>query len=106
MALRRSKWVAAAVFLYAAIVQYNDSDALPWLLVYLAAALLSAWTALRPLPRFVPLILAIAALGWMVALLPEVFAERSFTGTEVERESGGLLLVGAWMLVLARDGRT
>ncbi|HEX9641728.1 MAG TPA: transmembrane 220 family protein [Candidatus Krumholzibacteria bacterium] len=103
MRLRRSKWVAALLFLYAAAVQYNDPDMLPWFAVYLGAAILSGWAARRSLPRWAPAALGLLALIWMGTLLPTVFAERAFTATEIERESFGLLLVAVWMVVLFRD---
>jgi len=106
MTLKRSRWVGAVLFLYAAIVQYNDPDALPWMAIYLAGAIVSGLSARRPVPSFVYLLVGGIALAWSLSLWPDVIREGEFTATEIERESFGLLLVTIWMGVLFwRDRR-
>jgi hypothetical protein len=99
-------------FLLSALVQYNDPDALPWILIYLAAAAMCILQTLARCPRWLPVTLLIVSLGWMGALLPaivgqvspaEVFESISMRTRAVEeaREIGGLALVAAWSAVLA-----
>ena len=94
-------YVLAAVFLYAAAVQYNDPDPVRWTAFYGVAALVSLFSGFRPLPPIIPLVLAVAAGIGAAVVAPTVWADLKMTGTEEERELAGLLLVGAWMLVLA-----
>jgi hypothetical protein len=92
--------VFAGVFLYATYVQYNDPDAGRWFAIYGAASLLTLVDLLRRPPRWAPGLVATVAFVWALILLPQVLRERAFTGTEVEREAAGLLLVAIWMSIL------
>lgn len=100
------------VFLLSAAVQYNDPDSLPWIVIYLLAAV----TCLIPLPGYQKtcsaLILAIA-LVWMIAIglnidgtvsIADIFASISMRTKEVEeaREIGGLAILCVWMVVLLK----
>ena len=102
-------------YLLSAAVQYNDPDTLPWIAIYLAAALmcLARFTGHQPL-WLAPTLLAIS-LVWAGLLLPEVFGQvspqevvesLSMRTREVEeaREIGGLLLVASWSAVLTALG--
>ncbi|HEX8693799.1 MAG TPA: transmembrane 220 family protein [Longimicrobium sp.] len=102
----------AALFVFAAAVQYNDPDPLRWMALYLAAAAACGLAAAGRLPRWLPAAVGLAALAWAAALAPgvwgrvrpgDLFAEWEMANTAVEeaRETGGLLIVAAWMLVLA-----
>ena len=92
--------LGAVFFLWAAALQANDPDPLPWLTLYLASAALCAIAPYRALPKALPLALGAIAIAWAAALAPTVWSEAAWTGTEVEREVGGLLVVaitaGAW----------
>jgi len=103
------------VFLFGAAVQYNDPDPIPWILVYLAAAVLS-FRAYRSAPPWGPAaLLAAGALVWAVvialgldpAALRRMFGEFGMASLEIEeaREALGLLIIAAWMLVLALKAR-
>ncbi len=65
--------------------------------VYVFAAGIAGLSVARPLLPAIPLVLAIAALGWAGLILPGVIETAAFTGTEEEREIGGLVLVSSWM---------
>jgi transmembrane protein TMEM220 len=108
------QWVMAAAFVFSVAVQYNDPDPLPWMGIYGAAAVASAWAALRPrgYPWPFPAVVGAVALVWSFFLLPQVvgkvrlpelFAswEMKSPRVEVAREAGGLLIVAAWMAVTA-----
>jgi len=98
-----------AAFVLSAVVQYNDPDWVPWVVVYLCAATLCA---LQPTRRVIGLsaILGLGALVWAGVILPEAMA---VTGadeivaamapdrpqTEAAREVGGLLLVVVWAVL-------
>jgi len=90
------------VFIYAVIVQYNDPDPLRWMLIYGGAAVACLIPRIR---WYLPAIVAVVALVWMITTLPAIFEARDFTGTEIEREAGGLLIVSIWMLDLVRRKR-
>lgn len=103
-------------FLLSALVQYNDPDALPWIIVYLVAAAMCALQLTGRCPRWLPLALLAVSLAWSAALLPaiigqvspgEVFDSISMRTRAVEeaREIGGLALVAAWSAVLAFGAR-
>jgi len=107
--------LATAVFVLAAVVQYNDPDALRWIVVYLAAAVacLDHLTGTR-LPWLPPSLLCIS-LTWCILLavhLPgsvhwsDVVASIEMRSQSIEqvREAGGLLLVVFWCAVLIFKG--
>jgi len=90
----------ALLFLYASVIQYNDPDPIPWTLVYAAAAVVAGLAAFRPIFSPLPIVLGIFVLGWAGIILPGVIEASALTGTEEERELGGLLLIFSWMLVI------
>ena len=91
----------ALLFAYATVVQYNDSDPIRWAAFYAVAAVLTGLSVFRPLPWIAPGLLALGAFLSAALMLPGVVEVAAWTGTEEEREVGGLLLVGLWMLVLS-----
>ena len=122
MTFRVVNALMAALFVFAATVQYNDPDPLRWIAIYLAAALACALAVAGRLRWPVPALVALAALAWAATLAPGVLGrvgpgemfgawEMRDAAVEEARESYGLLLVAAWMGVLAvvafrRRGRT
>jgi hypothetical protein len=100
-----------ALFLGSIVVQYNDPDPIPWILIY-GFALLTCVLVLANRPRrALAGITAAVALVWALALLPRVlgqvapgdlFRETGMATLEIEegREMIGLLLVAIWMTVL------
>jgi Transmembrane family 220, helix len=96
----------AVLFAYATVVQYNDPDPIRWMALYAAACALCVRLALgRPPPAALRFGLAIVAAGWALVWAPGVVAAAAFTGTEEERELGGLLLVTLAALVLPAGAR-
>jgi hypothetical protein len=100
-----------AMFTMSVIVQVNDPDPLPWILVYGAAAVAAAAALARRLTWWLPAAVAAAALTWAASIAPRVIGtvpfldmfgafEMKSTGIEESREMYGLLLIAAWMTVL------
>ena len=103
----------ALLFLFAAAVQYNDPDPIQWMAIYGAAAVVSAWAALRRsgLPSWAPGLVGLAAFVWACTIAPRALGkvnplamfkswEMKNVAIEENREMFGLLIVAAWMLVL------
>ena len=109
--------VMALLFIFSLIVQYNDPDPARWMAVYGAAALACLWAVRGNLPRWLPGLVALAALTWIGLWFPrvlgkvgfgEMFKEAGMATLAIEegRELIGLLLVAIWMVVLFfRAGR-
>ena len=108
---RAANGTMAALFAFAAAVQYNDPDPLRWMALYLAAAAACVLAVLHRLPRWVPLAVGLAALAWAATLAPHVLGrvgwgemveawEMRDVRVEEGREMYGLLIVVAWMAVL------
>ena len=108
----------AALFAFAAAVQYNDPDPLRWMAIYGLAMLACGLALTGGLPRLLPALLGLIALVWAGTLAPgvvgrvsvgELFQSYGMLSPPVEegREMGGLLIVAVWMgvLTLARAGR-
>ena len=103
--------VAAALFAFAVVVQYNDPDPLVWVGLYASACAICVAVAVRGV---IPLIPAVAvggiALGWALALAAGVPVavytdmfdawEMKSASIEEARETSGLLIVAAWMATL------
>jgi transmembrane protein TMEM220 len=102
----------ALLFAFAAALQYNDPDPLPWVAIYLVAAMLSSAHALdRRLPPGVHVAVGVAAIGWAALIAvggPDASEyghmfdawEMKSVAVEQAREASGLLIVAAWMAVL------
>jgi hypothetical protein len=114
--LRAANGAMAALFAFAAAVQYNDPDPLRWMALYLAAAAACVLAVLHRLPRWGPAVVGLAALAWAVTLAPHVLGhvgwgemvqawEMKDVRVEEGREMYGLLIVAAWMAVLVLAGR-
>ena len=117
MLFRGLSLVAALLFLFSVALQYNDPDPIQWMAIYGAAAAVSAAAALRRerLPWYVPAVVGVVALVWALTIAPHALGrvplssmfqawEMKNTVIEENRESIGLLIVAAWMAVLAVDG--
>lgn len=114
--LRAANGVMAALFVFAAAVQYNDPDPLRWMAIYLASAAACVLALLRRRPRWLPVVVGLAALAWAATLSPHVLGrvgmgemvqawEMKDVRVEEGREMYGLLIVAGWMAVLALAGR-
>lgn len=118
MLLRALSGMMAAVFLFATAVQYNDPDPIRWMTVYGAACMVSMLVAARPqrVAWFLPAAIGLVATAWAAMIAPGVIGRVGFSElfvsmqmkTEVieeGRETAGLLIVAAWMAVLAVASR-
>jgi hypothetical protein len=105
----------AVLFAIAVAVQYNDPDPLRWMAIYGLAGLGCLLALAGRLPRLLPVLVGLAALAWAATLAPgvvgqvsigELFESYAMKSAPVEeaREMGGLLIVAAWMAVLALRG--
>ena len=109
-------WKAADVlfllmFAFSVVVQLNDPDPLPWMLVYGAAALACLLSLLGKLPWQLAVVTGIIALAWAASIAPRVIGQVPFMdmfaefemkdiGVEESREMYGLILIGGWMSIL------
>lgn len=116
MRFRAATAAMALLFVFAVVVQYNDPDPGRWMAIYAAAAAVSALAAWRKAPRFAPVVVAMAATAWSIAIIAGGAAgadylrmfdawEMSSARVEEAREATGLLIVAAWMIVLAVRSR-
>ena len=105
------------LFFVCVALQYNDPDPVRWMALYGAAALVCfahAWRgALHPVfPRIVAVVAGVWG-AWIAIHIQGAFewhqlAETMHAGTpqiEESRESLGLFIVAAWMVVVAVFGR-
>jgi hypothetical protein len=105
------------MFIFSAVVQFNDPDPVRWVLIYLAAAVVCVLAFLRRERWWSVAILGVFALVWGIALAPGVVGRVPFLemfsawemkdiGVEESREMYGLYIIAAWMAVVAvRDWR-
>lgn len=110
--VRGLNWLMCALFLLSVLVQWNDPDPIRWMAIYGAAFAISVAVALRArVPAQVPLLVAAVALAWAVSTIDggrttgysHMFDswEMKSANVELAREATGLLIVGAWMLVIS-----
>jgi hypothetical protein len=101
------------VFVASAAVQYNDPDPTLWMLLYMAAAALCVGWACGWVSRWWFAGMAVAAAFAALAVVNTAPAgvdvwsavwdwQMNASGSEIIRETGGLLLVAFWMAVLAQ----
>ncbi len=99
------------MFAFSVVVQVNDPDPLPWMLIYGAAATACLLSLLRKLPWQFAVLTGIIALAWAATIAPRVIGQVPFLdmfaefemhdiGVEESREMYGLLIVGGWMAAL------
>jgi len=115
MIFRTANGVMAALFAFAAAVQYNDPDPWRWVIVYSGAGLVALLVAVRGvIPLTAAVIVGVVALLWGLSIalrIPslDVYGymfdawEMKSEPIEEARETTGLLIVAGWMaLVVAR----
>lgn len=101
----------AILFVFAAILQYNDPDPLRWMAIYLSAAGVFVLYIVDRLRWPIPLIIGLIALTWAGTLawrvwgrvsISELFAAWEMANPVVEeaREMSGLLIVAFSMALL------
>lgn len=102
----------AAVFVFGAILQYNDPNPIPWVLIYLAAALPCALVVTNRPGWRLPAVVAVVAAAWCgvyvfqgawTVPVGEMFAEWEMKNQEVlkTREMFGLGIIAVWTTLLA-----
>lgn len=109
--------IFALFYAFSVVVQYNDPDPVRWMLIYGAAAVISAWAARTSLLPVIPGAVAAVALIWALTLVPSVARQlpslfdltksikMMAPGVEETREAGGLLFVATWMIAIAWRNR-
>jgi transmembrane protein TMEM220 len=104
------------LFTFGAAVQVNDPDPVRWIAVYALAAAACLLSLLRRIHWTLPALLCAVALAWAATLAPRVVGRVPFremfgafemrnVGIEESREMYGLLIIAAWMAVLALRAR-
>ena len=98
------------LFLFSALVQFNDPDAARWMAIYLAAAVVCGLEIRRKVSSWAPVAVGLMALAWSGYLamragdvrISALFAEWEMRDVRVEeaREMYGLAIVGIWMLAI------
>ena len=99
--MRFLRLVLALTFATAAVVQYNDPDALRWVALYGLASLLCFWSLGAAPPRLLVVGTALWAGIWAAYWVPGVLAQGAITFDEEQRELGGLVIVALVMAGLA-----
>ncbi len=114
--LRWMNFVMATLFLLSAALQFNDPDPLRWALIYGAAGVACLlFDRIRP-PWLLPSLVGVACFAWAGGLAPRVLPALRFAdlfgsmkaetpSIEQSRELLGLVIIIAWMLVLAAKSR-
>jgi hypothetical protein len=108
--------VMLVLFAFGAAVQLNDPDPVRWIAVYGLAAVACLVSLLGHFHWAFPALLGAAALAWAATLAPHVIGRVPFgdmfgafemkdVGVEESREMYGLLIIAAWMAVLALRAR-
>ena len=99
------------MFAFSVVVQVNDPDPLPWMLMYGAAALACLLSLTGKLRWQFAVVTGIIALAWAASIAPRVIGQVPFMdmfaefemkdiGVEESREMYGLILIGGWMALL------
>lgn len=97
----------AAFFVYAAVMQTNDPDPGPWIVMYLVAAGLSAAGAFKLVPPALTFPVVAVAVIWAATLIPASLDAGFSVDAEEPRELFGLLIVAVWLAVIgaSRSGQ-
>ena len=117
--MRIAHWCLAALFAFAAAVQYNDPDPARWMAIYLAAAAfcvaaarpLAGSAAVRSAAALVGALALLGAAGIWAGVDHPLVPWRMFDQWEMKdlaveetREIFGLLIVVAWMALVGLAG--
>ena len=98
------------IFVFSAVVQFNDPDPVRWVALYGFAAAVCGLEIRRRLPLWAPAGVAIIALAWAGSLytrahdvaIGSLFAAWEMRDLHIEeaREMYGLAIVAAWMIAI------
>ena len=108
--------VMSLLFAFAVVVQINDPDPFAWMAIYGLACLACVLALLRRGHWLVPAFVGAVAIIWAATIAPRVLGQVPFLdmfrefemrdmGIEESREMYGLLMIAAWMTVLALSAR-
>lgn len=100
--LRIANAVMLVLFVSWAGFQYNDPDALIWIIIYGLAALGCILFFAKSLPRSAAWAYILLCVAGAIYLLVRVVTAREFFFDEQGREMMGLLICASWIAVLAR----
>ena len=114
--IRWVNWGMVPLFLLAVAVQWNDPDPVRWMAIYGAAFGVALVVALRGrIANTMPILIGLVALLWSLTTLtgaPAAGFRHMFDAWEMRtetveeaREATGLLIVAAWMLIVAAGQR-
>ncbi len=98
--------IMLVLFLSWAGFQYNDPDALLWILVYGIAAVGCLLFFLGHFSRTAALAYVLICVAGALYLLVQIVIEQEFIFAEQGREMIGLLICSGWIGFLARNTRT
>jgi len=101
MGLGGLKFLVVVFFIYAAVIQVNDPDALVWLMLYVSAGTLTLVSMVVHYPPVVTGVLAVVCIGWAAMIFPAAFGEGMALSHEEPRELFGLAIVSIWMVWLS-----
>ena len=99
------------LFAFSAYLQFNDPDALVWVAIYGAGAMISGLEIRRSTPVWLAVVLGLIAVVWALTIarrahdvpIGALFAEWEMKDLHVEeaREMYGLSIVAVWMIAVA-----
>lgn len=115
LVVRLFNYLMTVIFIFGAVLQYNDPDPVRWMLIYGAAAATCIWWHMgREGVRMACVVIAIIAIAWAIVLFAGIGGDRPFymrellssfgmknESVEIYREIGGLLIIAFWMIVLS-----
>jgi hypothetical protein len=110
--VRGTEFFFALLFLFGALVQYNDPDPLRWMAIYLAASVSCFLAGFNNIGWQFPAAVAVIALVWALIWAPQAFPNVRFgemfeawemksVRVEEGREMYGLLIIFVVMTILA-----
>ncbi len=116
LVLRVLHGLMAALFIFAAALQYNDTDIVRWVAIYLAAATVCIFAVLGRPKRFLAGTVALVALAWAALYvvhgawrvpIPALFSQWEMKDQTIVagREMNGLLIIFFWMALTWLTGR-
>lgn len=99
-------WVFAILFSISALLQYNNPDAVLWIVIYSSAALVTLGFLFKKLPYFIPLTAGLLAIVGFIYLVPEKFegfgvGDGDVKNIEEAREAFGLLIIAIVMFAIS-----
>lgn len=99
--MKWTNYAMMAFFAYAAIVQINDPDPVPWLLAYLGGVAFCGLWSLEEFPTTLAFVFAGACLVTSLILFVKVLESDVWEWGEKVSEPLGLLLLFLWVSTLA-----